>query len=181
MSKNKKNNDKIDKKGNVIIFIGVIILLIISILLMKYFFVDKNNIKENYSTEKQLVYITLEGQDELIATQKYKSTLGYNMRYDIERFKVFKYKEQDIYKFKANEEVVVLVEKSSLPTDCNSKPLETGYNNCFKIIDDSMEEYYLTLNNKTYRILVKCPNTPEYREGVKARIRYMLGSFEIVD
>ena len=166
-------------QSKLIIFIGVIILLIISVFLMKYFFVDKSNIKENYSTDKQLVYIKLEGQDELISTQKYKSTLGYNMRYDIERFKVFKYKEQDIYKFIGNDQVLVVVEKSILPSDCNSEPLETGYNNCYKIINDNMEEYYLTSNSRTYRILVKCPNTSEYNEGVKARIKYMLGSFEI--
>ena len=162
-----------------IILIGVIILLVISVFLMKYFFVDKSNIKENYSTDKQLVYIKLEGQDELISTQKYKSTLGYNMRYDIERFKVFKYKEQDIYKFINNDQVLVVVEKSDLPSDCNNEPLETGYKNCYKMINDNMEEYYLTSNAKTYRILVKCPNTSEYNEGVKARIKYMLGSFEI--
>ncbi len=176
---NGKNFKEENYQAKLIILVGVIILITISVLLMKHFFVDKSNITENYSTDKQLVYIKLEGQDELISTQKYKSTQGYNMRYDIERFKVFKYKDQDIFKFIGNDQVLVVVEKSDLPSDCNSEPLETGYNNCYKMINDNMEEYYLTSNGKTYRILVKCPNTPEYSEGVKERIKYMLGSFEI--
>lgn len=186
MEKKNKTSMEVELNENnyatkLIILLGVIVLLIISIFTMKYFFVDKSKITENYSTDKQLVYITLEGQEELISTQKYNSTLGYNMRYDIERFKVFKYKEQDIYKFIANDQVLVLVEKATLPEDCNNEPLEKGYNNCYKMIDDNMEEYYLTSNNKTYRILIKCPNTSEYNSGVKARIKYMIGSFEIVD
>ena len=184
-----KNNEKEQIKNldnnsffiKFLTFIGVVVLCIIIILIMKHFFVDKNNIGINYSTDKKLEYIALEGDKELISTQKYVSELGYNMRYDVERFKVFKYKNQDIYKFIENEQVLVLVEKSTLPSDCNADPLENGYNNCYKYIDDTMDEYYISSNNKTYRILVKTPGGTEYAEGVKVRIQYMINTFEITE
>ena len=171
--------DKNKPLTKLLIFLGTIILGILIILVMKHFFVDKNNIGINYSTEKKLEYIVLDGEKELISTQRYVSDLGYNMRYDVERFKVFKYKNQDIYKFVENESVLVLVEKSSLPSDCSSKPLENGYSNCYKFIDETMDEYYITSNNKTYRVLVKTPVDTEYTKGVKVRISYMISTFTI--
>lgn len=160
-------------------FTGTVLLCLSAILLMKYFFVDKNNLGTNYSTDKQLMYITLEGQEELISTQKYMSDLGYNMRYDIERFSVFKYKNQDIYRFKDNFDVVVLVEKSEFPAFCN-KDYSLNINNCYKFIDDTKDEYYITNDKKTYRVLVKTPSGTEYKEGVRTRISYMINSFEII-
>lgn len=182
----KKTEEVTNVKSNsfqkkLLIFIGVLVLFIIIVFIMKYFFVDKSNIEINYSTDKKLEYITLEGEKELISTQKYISELGYNMRYDVERFKVFNYKNQDIYRFIDNERVLVLVEKSSLPSDCNAEPLENGYNNCYKYIDDTMDEYYISLNNKTYRIIIKTPGGTEFQEGVKVRINYMINSFGIND
>ena len=184
----KEEEEKIEEVSNekpniflkkLLIFIGVLVLFIIIVFIMKYFFVDKSNIGINYSTDKKLEYITLEGEKELISTQKYISELGYNMRYDVERFKVFNYKNQDIYRFVDNERVLVLVEKSSLPSDCNAEPLENGYNNCYKYIDDTMDEYYISFNNKTYRIIIKTPGGKEFQEGVKVRINYMINSFGI--
>lgn len=180
----KKIEEVSNEKPNIflkklLIFIGVLVLFIIIVFIMKYFFVDKSNIGINYSTDKKLEYITLEGEKELISTQKYISELGYNMRYDVERFKVFNYKNQDIYRFIDNERVLVLVEKSSLPSDCNAEPLENGYNNCYKYIDDTMDEYYISFNNKTYRIIIKTPGGKEFQEGVKVRINYMINSFGI--
>ncbi len=180
----KKIEEVSNEKPNIflkklLIFIGVLVLFIIIVFIMKYFFVDKSNIGINYSTDKKLEYITLEGEKELISTQKYISELGYNMRYDVERFKVFNYKNQDIYRFVDNERVLVLVEKSSLPSDCNAEPLENGYNNCYKYIDDTMDEYYISFNNKTYRIIIKTPGGKEFQEGVKVRINYMINSFGI--
>lgn len=189
--KNKKNEEKTNKSEELskkstnvlltkfLIFIGVVVLFIIIVFTMKYFFVDKSDIGINYSTDKKLEYIALKGEKELISTQRYISSLGYNMRYDVERFKVFKYKNQDIYRFIDNERVLVLVEKSSLPSDCNAEPLENGYNNCYKYIDETMDEYYISLNNKTYRILIKTPGGKEFQEGVKVRINYMINSFGI--
>ena len=184
----KEEEEKIEEVSNekpniflkkLLTFIGVLVLFIIIVFIMKYFFVDKSNIGINYSTDKKLEYITLEGEKELISTQKYISELGYNMRYDVERFKVFNYKNQDIYRFVDNERVLVLVEKSSLPSDCNAEPLENGYNNCYKYIDDTMDEYYISFNNKTYRIIIKTPGGKEFQEGVKVRINYMINSFGI--
>ena len=53
------------------------------------------------STDKQLEYLELEGQREMIMTQNYVSDLSYTMRYDIEKFKVFKTKEISNFKVTA--------------------------------------------------------------------------------
>lgn len=162
------------------IIFGVICFCIITVILTKYFFVDKSYITENYSTDRKLVYLTLEGQEELTSTQKYISDLGYTMRYDTERFKVFKYRNKDVYRFINNEEVLVIVEKAELPKDCYVNSLQNLYNSCVKNIDDTMDEYYFYKNNNVYRILIKVPKTSEYAEGVMVRINYMINNFEIV-
>lgn len=192
MQKNKKWEEKKEKNKimvfdpkksstKVLLLLGTTILCLLSILIMKHFFIDKSFINTNYSTDRKLVYIQIEGQEELIATQKYISTLGYDMRYDIERFKVFRYKNHDVFKSLDDENVLIMVEKAILPGDCNSVPLEKGYNNCYKIIDKTSEEYYISYGNRVYRILIKTPGGFEYEEGVKKRINYMINTFEILE
>ena len=184
MAKNKKNsNSKKGKKktflSKVLIFFGVIVLISIALFVMKYYFVEKSYIKINMSTDKKLEYIILEGEKELISTQKYVSDLEYSMRYDIDNFKVFKYKEQDIYKFLHNDMVLVVVEKASLPSSCSVSILETGYNSCYVKVNNFTEEYYISSNGRTYKVTVKSPDTTEYEEGAKVRISYMINSFEM--
>lgn len=178
----KKTNKKVEKNNfimKLLVFLGVIVLLCASIYLMNYFFVEKSYLKTNMSTDKKIEYITLEGQNELINTQKYVSDLNYSMRYDIDNFKVFKYKKQDIFKFLHNDAVLVVVEKSSLPNSCTASRIETGYNSCYVKKDDYTEEYYISTNGYTYKITIKSPNTSEYGEGVRTRISYMINSFII--
>ncbi len=183
MAKNKKiakyDSEYMKFIMKVLTFGGVVILFVIAFLLSKYFFVDKSYIKVNMSTDKKLEYITIEGQEELIATQKYVSDLDYSMRYDIEKFKVLKAKNQDLYKFLNDERVMVFVSKADSPSNCTSTGLDNNYNNCFIRVDDYTEEYYISSNGITYKVMVRTPNTTEYQEGVRVRIQYMLNSFEM--
>lgn len=161
-------------------FLGVIIFCFILIYLMYYFFVTESDIKINMSTDKKLEYVTIEGNEELIATQKYVSDLNYTMRYDINNFKIFKYKNQDIYKNLKDERVLVVVERSTLPTNCAITTSQNEYNNCYIKIDDYTEEHYISTSSVVYKITIKTPGTTEYKEGIEKRINYMLDSFSIV-
>lgn len=174
---NKKNNNANEVIMKVLVFLGVLILFFIIVYLMYYFFVSKSDIEINISTDKKMEYITLEGEEELIMTQKYVSDLAYSMRYDVNNFKVFKYKQKDIFKFLNDERVLVAVEKSSLPQNCSEVTSENDYYNCYVILDNYTEEYYISQSNATYKITIKSPNTSEYQEGVRTRIDYMLETF----
>lgn len=181
-SKTKQDNKQLEKNTIImktLTFFGVVIFGFILIYLMYYFFVTKSDIKINMSTEKKLEYMTIEGNEELIATQKYVSDLNYSMRYDINNFKVFKYKSQDIYKNLNDERVLVVVEKSNMPANCVSTPAENEYNNCYIKLDDYTEEHYISTSSIVYKITIKTPGTTEYKESVATRINYMLDSFKM--
>jgi len=165
----------------ILVILGVIILCVTIVYLMNYFFVKKSYIKINMSTDKQLEYIKVDGNEELITTQKYVSDLSYTMRYDTNKFTVFKYKGQDIYRFKNNEKILVVVEKSVLPSTCSDATLDMEYNNCYIALDNYTDEYYISKNESTYKVTVKNPNTTDYENGVKTRIEYMIKSFEMND
>lgn len=182
-NKTQKEEKKLNKNTIImktLTFLGVVIFGFILIYLMYYFFVMKSDIKINMSTDKKLEYMTIEGNEELIATQKYVSDLNYTMRYDINNFKVFKYKTQDIYKNLNDERVLVVVEKSNIPANCVTTPVENEYNNCYIKVDDYTEEHYISTSAIVYKITIKTPGTTEYKEGVSTRINYMLDSFNIV-
>lgn len=165
----------------ILVVLGVTIFCFVLVYLMYHFFVEKSDIKINMSTDKQMEYITLEGEEELIITQKFVSDLSYSMRYDVNEFKVFKYKSQDIYKNLNDERVLVVVEKSTLPTNCTEATSQTEYNNCYVKVDDYTENHYISLDNQVYKITIKTPNSVEYEEGIKARINHMLKTFVITN
>ena len=185
-NQNIKPQESIEKNKNsiimkILVILGVAILFFIIVYIMYHFFVEKSNIKINMSTDKQLEYLELEGQREMIMTQNYVSDLSYTMRYDIEKFKVFKYKGQDFFKNLEDERVLVVVEKSTMPTSCSAITVNTEYSECYIKIDNYTEEYYYSTNTKVYKITVKTPGTVEYIEGVKVRINHMLDSFKMGD
>ena len=163
----------------IIIAICIIFICVCAIFFIKDLFKENGDTKLNYSTEEKEVTIMLEGQEESITTKKYVSDLGYSMRYDIDRFEVSKNKNQDVYKFIYNDEVIVFVEKSSLPKNCEKASLKNDYNNCHKYIDETKEEYYIYDGDKVYKVLIKTPGGTEYSEGVKVRINYMINTFKI--
>ena len=113
---NKKNSKKkVTKNATImktLVVLGVIVLCFAIVYLMDYFFVLKNDIKINMSTDKQMVNLKVGNKQEVITTQKYVSDLDYSMRYDIDYFRVFKYKSQDIFKYLDAEKILVVVEKS---------------------------------------------------------------------
>lgn len=176
-----KKNNKIRNNiiMKVLIFLGVVILCGVTIYLMKYFFVDKSYIKINMSTDKKLEYVILNGKEELITTQKYVSDLSYSMRYDVDNFTVFKYKSQDIYRYLADEKILIIVEETMLPTACSAGTLEMAYNNCYVKIDNYTEEHFVSTNGRTYRLTIKTPNNTTLDKVLEDKIEYMLNSFEI--
>lgn len=191
-TKNKSNNNNVKKRTNndfkedkknkpnkFLVFLGVVVCLAISVYLMNYFFVEKNYIKINMSTDRKTEYITINGEDTLIFTQKYVSDLDYSMRYDTERIKVIKYKKYDIFKFIDAEKIFVMIEKSTIPDNCISSDIEFKYNNCAVKVDDFTEEYYISQNGKTFKITVKNPTKTTNDEIYKIIIDYMLNSFVI--
>ncbi len=184
-SNNKSNSKKVEPNSEiektfgmkVLVFFGVIISCAICIYLMNYFFVKKSYIKINISTDKKVDYIKINGSDQAIITQKFVSDLNYSMRYDVDTFKVVKYRNQDMYKYVDAEKIFVIVEKGVTPAQC-STPGEEIYNSCMITLDDFSTEYYVTKNKRTYKITVKTPGKNNYKEEIKSRINYMLNSFE---
>lgn len=181
---NKKVTKKVEPSKNniimkILVFLGVVILCGVIIYLMNYFFVEKSYIKINISTDKKLNYITLAGKEQLITTQKYVSDLEYSMRYDVDNFTVFKYKNQDIYKLLNDEKNLIVIEKSLLPDSCTSGVLDMEYNNCYVKVDSYTEEHYISTNGKTYKITVKNSNNLKTSD-IKERMNYMLNSFEMI-
>ena len=69
---------------------------------------------------------------------------------------------------------MVFVSKADSPSNCTSTGLDNNYNNCFIRVDEYTEEYYISSNGITYKVMVRTPNTTEYQEGVRVRIQYML-------
>ena len=163
----------------VLVFLGVVMLFTASVFLMYYFFVKKSNIEINMSTDKKTDYITIKGEKELITTQKYVSDLQYSMRYDVNNISVFKYKKQDIFKFNEADKILVVVEKSDIPSNCSPVTNETEYASCVVKIDNYTEEHYFSTNMRTYKITIKTPNPTIYGEDIKARINYMLETFKM--
>ena len=163
----------------VLVFLGVVMLCFAIVYLMNYFFIEHNDIKINMSTDKKVEFINIDGKDTLITTQKYVSDLNYSMRYDVNNFTVFKYHNQDFYKYKEGEKIIVIVEKSSLPKECKQKENDDEYSKCTLEVDDYTEENYVSLKGQTYKLTIKNPNTDEYKHKIKARIDYMLSSFEM--
>ncbi len=183
---NKKTNNGPKKKipsnafvMKVLTILGVAMLCTGAVYLMNYFFVKKSDIKINMSMDKKVDYISINGKDELITTQKYISDLGYNMRYDINNFSVFKYKSQDIYKYNDEEKILVVVEKSSVPKNCKEVKNDTDYNSCEVSVDNYTNENYISYDNKTYKITIKGANVNSFESQIQSRIDYMLNSFEI--
>ncbi len=174
-----KSNENIEKTFGmkILVFLGVIISLGICLYLMNYFFVEKSYLKINISTDKRVDYIKVNGKEESILTQKYVSDLNYSMRYDIDKFKVYKYKKQDIFKYLNAEKILVIVEKSTLPKNCVNKGTEL-YNSCVVTVDDFSKEYYISKNNETYKLTVKTPGPSDYKDEIKERINFMLSTFE---
>ena len=179
----KKNNSSKNLKNNfirkIMVALGVVVVFISIVCLMNYFFVEHNDIKINISTDKKIEFINIDGEDTLITTQKYVSDLKYSMRYDVNNFRVFKYRDQDYYKYKDAEKIIVIVGKSVLPKSCTEEDGDNGYSKCTLEVDDYTEENYVSFNGETYKLTVKNPNNDEYRNKIKARIDYMIKSFEM--
>ncbi len=179
-NKKSTNTKKLSKNEiimKVLVVLGVIVLCVAIIYLMNYFFVEKNYIKINMSTDRKMEYINVGQEEVLITTQKYVSDLDYSMRYDTNAFKVFKYRNQDIFKYLDSEKVLVVVEKASLPEACSNGG-SSAYSSCVITVDNYTEERYISTNGEVYKLTIKTPSSSEYKDDIKSRISYMLGTFE---
>lgn len=164
-----------------LIFFGVVMFCLALVYLMYHFFVEESDIKINMSTDKLMEYVTIDGNEELIMTQKFVSDLEYSMRYDISEFKVFKYKKQDIYKSLNDERILVAVERAIIPSNCTEISNNNEYNNCYIKSDDYTEYYYVGTTEQSYKITIKTPGSSDYEEDTKIRIEHMLESFQITN
>ena len=172
----KRNENKNVTIMKTLVVLGVIVLGFAIVYLMNYFFVLKNDIKINMSVDKQMVNIKINNKQEVITTQKYVSDLDYSMRYDINAFRVFKYKSQDIFKYLEAEKILVVVEKSTLPSTCSNNS-SNSYNSCVISVDNYTEEQYIKTNDTVYKLTIKKPNASEYTSDIKSRIDYMINTF----
>ena len=172
----KRNENKNVTIMKTLVVLGVIVLGFAIVYLMNYFFVLKNDIKINMSVDKQMVNIKINNKQEVITTQKYVSDLDYSMRYDINAFRVFKYKSQDIFKYLEAEKILVVVEKSTLPSTCSNNS-SNSYNSCVISVDNYTEEQYIKTNDTVYKLTIKKPNSSEYTSDIKSRIDYMISTF----
>ena len=158
-------------------FLGIVVFFIALVYLMNYFFVEKSYLQINMSTDKKLEYMTFNGKEELVPTQKYVSDLNYSMRYDVDKVTVFKYKKQDIFKFIDAEKILVVIEHSDFPSRCNVNDLENDQNNCTVRVNDYTLEYYIQSGQTVFKITIKTPNGAEEDETNQKRIDYMINSF----
>lgn len=173
-------NDKSFKK-RIILIVSTILFIILIASLMYYFFFQKADLQINISTDKKFEFVYFDNEKKQLITQKYISDLGYSMRYDIENFKVFKYQEQDIYKCTTNSDIVIKVEKASLPSACNNSSFSTkfSYNSCEFLNALENEEYYLYDKNNIYKITLSLPDELREQNNYGDIIDKMLATFSI--
>ena len=144
-----------------------------------------NKLKEDNSNEdiKDDV-INIEGIEENIKVKEYKSSLGYNIEYDIDVFKLENKNKCD-YFYTSNDEVYFsiceedsVVKKNTDIYEINGKeyPKDT-----LITIDDNIliTKYYIKTNNKYLVIETQYPNTTEYIEGYGTRILNTINSFTL--
>ena len=168
-------------KKKLILIIGTTLFLILVIFLMYYFFFKKADLQINISTDKKFEFVYFNNEKTQFITQKYISDLGYSMRYDIENFKVFKYQDQDIYKCTTNSDIVIKIEKATLPSVCSksSTTEKFTYNSCEYLNDLANEEYYLYDKNNIYKITLSLPDELKNQNNYGEITDRMLSSFNI--
>lgn len=176
----KSNEKKITIVKKILVFLGVILLFFAILYLMHFFFVKNSNLNINMSTDKKFDYINLADEKKQITTQKYVSDLGYSMRYDINEFKVLKYKTKDIFKYKKDDKTAIILEVvNSFDDSCVPSSANTIYNNCYIKIDSFTEEYYMSSGNKIYKMIIKNPGNNKYDDVSRSEINYMMQNFVI--
>ena len=161
-------------------FVGIAFLFMSLLYLINYFFVKKSNLTINISTDKKVEYLTIKKEETLIVTQKYVSDLDYSMRYDINSFKVFKYKDKDIFSFLRDCKIVLSIEKSTMPKNCAKTTFDNEYSSCYVKVDSFTQEYYFSKDKKVYKIVIKLSEDNKNKEVATTEINYMLNSFNIV-
>jgi hypothetical protein len=188
MEEKKLNKEEIDElfdkdksfKKKLIIFISTIILVILIGLGIYYLLFKNLNLKTDISTDKSFETIEVNGKNEQLITQKYISSLGYQMRYDVDSYEVFKYNDSDIYKNILDNNIVISVSKSKLPSICNlEKNDKFNYNSCELINGYDNLEYYIYEEDSVYKIVVSMPTESKNVNNNEIIVNKMLNSFKI--
>lgn len=174
-----ENENKAKKK--LILLAGTIFLLLAIFISVYYFFFYRLNLQTNISTDKKIEFKQINGKKEQITTQMYVSELNYTMRYDIANFKAFSYRNQDIYKGIKNEDILIVIENSTVPSACSNSTTnpKSTYNQCEIIIDINTTEYYMYNKNNAYKITVNLPPLIEDQNHFDERIDLMLNTFKM--
>lgn len=167
-------------KKKVIIFISTIILVCLIFFLIYYFFFKKLDLINDISTDKSFETIEVNGTKEQLVTQKFVSSLGYSMRYDVDSYEVFKYNDSDIYKNTVDNNIVISVSKSKLPSICSlEKNDKFNYNSCELINGFDNQEFYIYENNIAYKIVISLPQESKDKNNSEIILNKMLNSFII--
>ena len=151
-----------------------------------FVFFDKNDEEEKVT--EMTIYI--EGVEETINVKKIKSTLGFSIKYDIDRFEIFEEKDQLVIDTIYNDDLIgVTIEKSKssyeeITTKLNSfEEISLNKYKTARVITSnggiSTTQYYVNTKKGVYVISSYIPDSPEYIEGYGSRIAQMIETFEV--
>jgi len=100
------------EKKSLSTLIIIVLLSVIVIGLSSYIVIDKINENKKYDDEITQMTIYLEGMEEKINVKKFKSILGFSIRYDIDRFEIFEEKSKVLINTIYSDDIIrVTVEK----------------------------------------------------------------------
>lgn len=125
--------------------------------------------------DDQLEYM---GIIETIRVSKYNSHLGFQMNYEVDKFKISLQSDSSVFFYlKDNEDIYLRVEKLT------NKDYYDSYNK--KRIDEIVNGYkyqyqYLRKNKSYFKITIKNLNSEEY-SYLDSRFNYMTNSFDILN
>lgn len=129
-------------------------------------------INDDYETDT----IMMEGLEETIITKKYKSDLGYSIKYDFETFILKRENRCDFY-YTVNDNAYfsICVVDQITNMDTTVKVGENTYYVKKEIVNNLINNnYYIKNNNKYYAISEYYQNNIEVEEGLALRMYYTI-------
>ncbi len=171
------------KTGLKIIFSSLLICIIITLIIVINFLyggifkVNYNHQPEIQSVETFESKINIKGIDEIIKVSKYKSHLGFEINYEVDKFRVSLQSDASVYFYlRDNKEIYLRIEK------VNEKDYYESYNmNIFnETINNFNYNYTYLKDNETYfKITIKNAVDSKY-DDLNERFNYMVENFYII-
>lgn len=168
---------------NVIIY--SFLLCVVATLFISINFIYKDLFKVKYEELPEINNVDVfdseldnNGINEIIKVSKYKSHLGFQMNYEVDKFKISLQSDSSVFFYlKDNEDIYLRVEKLT------NKDYYDSYNK--KRIDEIVNGYkyqyqYLRKNKSYFKITIKNLNSEEY-SYLDSRFNYMTNSFDILN